>query len=113
VRLAGTSNYKAKYAPSFPTVSIVSTVCGRVVTPEQLNDAGLLAAPEPIRATPLRVSSSRSWPDYDRCVQGAPMNRDKTGGRQSRGLFFLLDGRSTGKFHRGDHRAPDGVEQQG
>jgi hypothetical protein len=36
VRLSGTVNYKRKYEPDFPTVSVVSTAPGRIVTPEQL-----------------------------------------------------------------------------
>jgi hypothetical protein len=89
-RIAGGLNYKRKYAPSFPTVSIVSMVPGRIVTPEQLDQLGLLAAREPARpASPLRVSSSRSWPDYERCVQGAPMNHGKTGPDISRADYFF------------------------
>jgi hypothetical protein len=36
---------------------------------EQLEQMGLLAAREPERAAPARVSTPRSWPDYQRCVQ--------------------------------------------
>jgi hypothetical protein len=88
-RVAGTMNYKRKYEPMFPTVSMVSTVCGRIVTPEQLEQGGLLAAPDrPRPPPPLRVSTSRSWPDYQRCVQGAPMNNSKTGPDISRADFM-------------------------
>jgi len=87
-RLAGTSNYKKKYEPNFPTVSIVSAVPGRIVTPEQLQQLGLLAPPEPVRAAPLRVSPSGSWPDYERCVQGAPLNHSQTAPDISRADFM-------------------------
>jgi RepB DNA-primase from phage plasmid len=87
-RLASTMNYKRKYEPNFPTVSILSTVCGRIVTPEQLEQAGLLAPPEPVRVSPLRVSSSRNWPDYQKCVEGAPMNHSGTAPDVSRADFF-------------------------
>lgn len=63
------------------------------MTPEQLEQLGLLAAREPERpAPPLRVSLSagvRSWPDYERCVQGAPMNHGQTGRDVSRADFFF------------------------
>lgn len=88
-RLSGTSNFKKKYEPDFPTVSIVSAVPGRVVTPEQLEGLGLVAAPGPVRAPPVRVSTSRSWPDYERCVAGAPMNHAGTAVDVSRADFFF------------------------
>jgi hypothetical protein len=46
-RVAGTTNYKRKYEPDFPTVRIGATAPGRVVTKEQLEAMGLVAAPEP------------------------------------------------------------------
>jgi hypothetical protein len=39
-RVAGTENFKTKYAPEFPTVSIVETHPGRVMTPEQAGSPG-------------------------------------------------------------------------
>jgi hypothetical protein len=88
-RVAGTVNYKRKYEPDFPTVTVLSAFPGRMVTVSQLEQFGLLAAPEPVaRATPLRVSSSRSWPDYERCVAGAPMNHAKDGPDISRADFL-------------------------
>ena len=90
-RLAGTVNYKQKYQPDFPTVAIVSAFPGRIVTCSQLEQAGLLAAPEPVRAAPpLRVSppGCRSWPDYQRCITNAPLNRARTGPDTSRADFF-------------------------
>jgi hypothetical protein len=87
-RVAGSVNYKAKYAPEFPTVAIVDAHPGRIVTPEQLEQLGLLAPPEPVRATPIRVSSLRSWPDYQRCVQGAPRNHAGSAPDISRADFF-------------------------
>jgi hypothetical protein len=88
-RVAGTLNYKRKYEPDFPTVAVLSAFPGRMVTAPQLEQLGLLAVPEPVaRATPLRVSSSRSWPDYERCVAGAPMNHAKDGPDISRADFL-------------------------
>ena len=90
-RLAGTLNYKRKYAPEFPTVTVLSATPGRIVTPEHLEQLGLLAPPLPVaRATPLRVSTmgARSWPDYERALAGAPPNHGNTGPDISRADFF-------------------------
>jgi hypothetical protein len=89
-RLAGIPNYKRKYDPDFPLVQIESIVPGRITTEEQLEESGLLAAAPKIRVVfePLRVSSSRSWPDYEPCVAKAPLNRDQTSPDISRAGFF-------------------------
>jgi len=88
-RIAGTVNFKRKYEPDFPTVKVLSSFPGRIVTAEQLEALGLVAAPEPVaHATPLRVSNSRSWPDYQRCVQGAPQKHDRSGPDISRADFM-------------------------
>jgi hypothetical protein len=95
-RVAGTTNYKRKYAPEFPAVSIVETHPGRVMTPEQLDSLGLLAPPEPAPAvlpfktsrTHTRSQGARTWPDYQRSLAGAPPNRDGTGPDRSMADFF-------------------------
>ena len=97
-RVAGTSNFKHKYEPDFPVVSITDAAPGRVVTPAQLESLGLVAAPEPVTSNvipaPARVSRrseaairARKWPDYDRCLQGAPHNHGNTGPDTSRADF--------------------------
>jgi hypothetical protein len=83
-RVAGTLNYKRKYEPDFPTVTIGDSAPGRIMTPAQLESLGLVAAPEPVTilpSAPARVSQrseaairARKWPDYDRCLQSAPPN---------------------------------------
>jgi RepB DNA-primase from phage plasmid len=89
-RVAGTLNFKRKYEPDFPAVAIAGANPGRIVTAEQLETLGLLAPLPAAPAAPLRVSrsSSRNWPDYQRCVQGAPMNHAQTGPDLSRADFF-------------------------
>lgn len=89
-RVAGTLNYKRKYEPDFPMVVIDEAHPGRIVTPEQLQARGLLA-PEPAApAAPFRVSSRMrsNWPDYERCMQGAPLNHAQTAPDVSRADFF-------------------------
>src|ERR1035441_1441790 len=93
-RVAGTENFKTKYAPEFPTVSIVETHPGRVMTPDQLESLGLLAAPEPVKTTtvkfPRRAQSTsgrdRHWPSYEMSLAGAPQGQD--GPDRSRADFW-------------------------
>jgi RepB DNA-primase from phage plasmid len=83
-RVAGTENFKTKYAPEFPTVTIVETHPGRVMTPEQLEALGLLAPPEPVTSPPLkftrqerdRSGREKQWPSYE-CRWQVP-RRDRT-----------------------------------
>jgi hypothetical protein len=84
-RVAGTTNYKRKYEPDFPTVRIDSATPGRIVAKEQLEAIGLVASPEP-EVTPaafttraaqsksgsLRPRATKVWPDYARSLAGAP-----------------------------------------
>jgi hypothetical protein len=87
VRLAGSFNWKLKYLPEPPIVSIVHGIPGRVMTADQLQHMGLLAEPEPVVATPPvqsfvhKVTSGhgRMWPDYARCLAGAPPSRSGNG----------------------------------
>lgn len=75
-RVAGTLNFKGKYAPEFPTITIRDAQPGRTVSVAQLDAMGLLAPPDPARV-PLRVSGNRrargKWPSYEVCLQGAPL----------------------------------------
>ena len=43
-RVAGTANFKAKYAPEFPIVPIAAAELGRIVSRGQLAALGLVAA---------------------------------------------------------------------
>ena len=84
VRLAGTSNFKAKYIGNYPQVSIIDAAPGRMTTPEALEALGLVA-PEDPAPTVVRLNTSRnasrlgndrSWPDYEMCVKGAPVAKE-------------------------------------
>ena len=92
-RVAGSLNFKDKYAPNFPRVVIEQAQPGRKTTAAELERLGLVAAPEPReRATPYPTrrrtgASARRWPDYARCVEGAPLNSDKSGPDISRADF--------------------------
>jgi len=86
-RVAGTENFKTKYAPHFPTVTILETHPGRVMTVHQLEALGLVAPPEPVKATTLAFArrsqhsseGTRQWPSYEKSLAGAPPNHDGTG----------------------------------
>ena len=53
-RIAGSLNFKDKYAPNFPRVAIHAAQPGRQTTPNQLEELGLVAEPEVV-AQPLRI----------------------------------------------------------
>jgi hypothetical protein len=97
VRLAGTSNFKAKYADNFPKVAIIDAAPGRITTPEALESLGLVAPPEPAPTVfrlktsrnDSRLGTDRSWPDYQRCVAGAPPNKEGNGPNRSFADFFF------------------------
>jgi hypothetical protein len=99
-RVAGTANYKRKYEPHFPTVRINSTAPGRIVTKEQLEAMGLVAAPEPkitaqaftartpqVRTSQQSATRAKVWPDYARSLAGAPPSRDGSGPDRSMADF--------------------------
>jgi hypothetical protein len=76
-RLAGSVNFKRRYAPDFPVVEILEATPRRIVTRGELEALGVAAAPDARRAmAPGRVSRSgraKQWPSYERCLQNAPL----------------------------------------
>jgi len=91
-RVAGSLNFKDKYAPDFPRVQITHNAPGLMAIPKQLEAMGLVAEPEKPRpqlfqVPPMYRRSSSKWPSYIRCVEAAPPNRDKTGPDISRADF--------------------------
>jgi hypothetical protein len=90
-RVAGSLNFKDKYAPDFPRVEINHITPGLITDAATLDRLGLVAAPEQPAPASVRVSpprtDNRKWPSYQRCVLGAPENRDKTGPDVSRADF--------------------------
>ncbi len=89
-RIAGSLNFKDKYAPDFPRVRIGHLAPQRMTTAAELERLGLVAPAEPVRqARPAsyRPQGERKWPDYQRCLDGAPLNHAKTGPDTSRADF--------------------------
>jgi hypothetical protein len=75
---------------------IVDAAPGRITTPEALESLGLVAPPEPAPTvvklktphTQGRSGPEPSWPDYERCVKGAPPAREGDGPDRSIADFF-------------------------
>jgi hypothetical protein len=90
VRIAGSKNFKQKYAPAFPLIELAQVAAGRTVTAAMLEKAGLLAAREapavqPPASVPPSVSRHKAqasgrwyWPDYQQSLRGAPLKGDGT-----------------------------------
>lgn len=90
-RIAGSLNFKDKYAPGFPRVTIHTAQPGRVTTTGELERLGLVAAQESVKppspAAPRVSRGHRRWPSYARCLDGAPLNSEATGPDTSRADF--------------------------
>ena len=82
-RIAGSLNFKEKYAPDFPHVKIHTAQPGRMTTKAELENLGLVAAPEEFAPFVPAPSSSgngpRRWPSYQKALERAPLNSDGTG----------------------------------
>jgi hypothetical protein len=91
-RMAGSVNFKDKYAPAFPRVAIRQMNAGRIATATELDRLGLVAPPEIVSKPPSPARSrpgpgARKWPSYARCLDGAPLNSEETGPDTSRADF--------------------------
>jgi hypothetical protein len=89
VRLAGSVNFKSRYAPDFPLVALAGVSPGRTTTVEALQETNLIApeptpppASAPLSNPPVRAARGRLWPDYQQALRGAPLkgdgNRDRS-----------------------------------
>ena len=88
VRLAGSRNYKPEHAPNYPLVTIRYTQPGRKVTADELEQLGLVAAPEIFAPLPPpRFVRNAKWPIYAKALAGAPLNSEGTGPDRSKADF--------------------------
>src|SRR4051794_1613726 len=76
-RIAGSLNFKEKYAPNFPRVALHRANPGCLAAAAELDRLGLVAPhnPEPPLTSPTRFRSGRGprkWPSYERCLERAP-----------------------------------------
>jgi len=86
-RISGSVNFKRKYAPGFPLVTLSQVNAGHTVTTAELDAAGMVAPKDeprqPRPAVHQNLSAGRptrkKWPSYQMCLDGAPLNQNKTG----------------------------------
>src|SRR5215472_10068928 len=75
-RIPGSRNFKAKYAPLFPTIEILACHPGKAVQRAELESRELVAPREEVKfaaaGASLIPANQRKWPSYQRCVQHAP-----------------------------------------
>lgn len=101
-RIAGSLNFKTKYAPAFPRVEIARANAGSVTTVAALEQSGFVAPAEtrqPPASVPRQLSrpgrkmtgkgtAPRHWPDYQRTLQGAPRKDDGSPDRSRADFMF-------------------------
>ena len=92
-RLSGSRNFKPKYAPDYPLVSLHHSSPGHVVRISELREAGLIAE-EDNRKSPRAYAPQREvkkgrlvWPSYERSLQDAPQARNHEGKDRSHADF--------------------------
>jgi hypothetical protein len=95
VRLAGSLNFKARYAPDFPIVALSQVSLGRMTTVAALEKANLVApepglppASVPPVNPPARATRGRFWPDYQQALHGAPLKGDGSRDRSLADFMF-------------------------
>jgi hypothetical protein len=98
---AGTFNFKEKYLPEPPVVTIIHAAPGRVMTLERLQGMGLLVEAEPVKipVAPARVSGNhvRPWPSYEISLMRAPRKPDGTPDRSKADFGYVLTCLTGGK----------------
>jgi RepB DNA-primase from phage plasmid len=86
-KIAGSLNFKDKYAPNYPRVTICEAQPGRMTSPAELERMGLVAPPEkfaPLSPARPGFRGTEKWPTYALCLDKAPPNRDGSGPDRSR-----------------------------
>src|SRR5271165_1163353 len=91
-RIAGSINFKDKYAPNFPRVVIREARAGHRTNAAELEQLGLVAPPEEFAALPVTPARSalggnRQWPSYAHALDGAPLDSEGHGPDRSRADF--------------------------
>jgi len=116
-RVAGSLNFKDKYAPDFPTVQIAHNAPGLMASTGQLESMGLVAGETGTAHLPALRHGSRPHQQMaelpamrQRC---APEPRPDRPGHLQGGFHLVHDGDLLGPRHRGDCRAAYGGGHQG
>jgi hypothetical protein len=90
-KIAGSLNYKAKYAPDFPRVKIRDAQPRRMTSVGELEQLGVVAPPEKFtQVSPARpfIRTTDKWPSYAMCLDKAPRNSDSSGPDRSRADYW-------------------------
>ncbi|MBV8478020.1 MAG: hypothetical protein JOZ36_15260 [Acidobacteria bacterium] len=91
-KIAGSLNFKDKYVPNFPRVTIRYSQPGCLTSPDELERMGLVAPLETFAplspARPLSRGTDK-WPSYSKCLDGAPRNRGGSGPDRSRADYWF------------------------
>jgi hypothetical protein len=90
VRIPGSLNFKPEYAPDYPRVQIREARPGRKTSALELEQLGLVAAPEVYAPLPPRRFMRRDgdwWPSYGKALARAPMNSEGDDRDRSRADF--------------------------
>jgi hypothetical protein len=93
-RVAGSVNFKREYAPDFPSIEMVHTAPGRITSRAELEALDAVApqveavAAEPV--APVNRPTPWNWPDYQRCLDGAPLKADGSPDRSRVDYFWCL-----------------------
>lgn len=87
-RIAGSLNFKDKYAPDFPRVAIRAAAPGQQTSAAELEALGLMAPEEEYAPLPApRLSAASTWPSYALALNGAPLDSEGRGPDRSRADF--------------------------
>ena len=87
-RVAGSLNFKDKYAPHFPRVAIREARRGHQTTAAELDRLGLVAPAEDyVQLPPARTGNTDRWPSYAQALDGAPLDSEGLGPDRSRADF--------------------------
>jgi len=91
-RIAGSLNFKEKYAPEFPRVQLLEAHPGRISSCAELERLGLVSGPAATVQRARQPSAATHWPSYERCIQSAPLahNSDKPDISRADFTFCLL-----------------------
>lgn len=77
-RVAGSRNFKPKYSPDYPEITVRHIQPGRQTSEVELTAAGVVAQSESraFKNSPKQLPprTRHRWPSYERCVADAPMN---------------------------------------
>jgi hypothetical protein len=98
-RIAGSRNFKQKYAPTFQRVEIIHANPGNIASMAALEQAGFVA-PQEQPKQPLVITADQrrqrygngptAWPSWEKCLAGAPESKSRPGQPRESPADFLF-----------------------